>query len=175
MSMSFGWTAWDDRNQQLATCAAPVYGAKPSSFCAEAYVMLSGIRFVHHLEKFMGTKFTWQIEYYADNEGLISCDNSQLSYKWDYPSNTLESDWDVVNQIAPTLKTSEGRYSVEHIKGHQDNKCAYEELDGKSQQNVDAATLAGSFLSENPQFHPLVPHIASNPIELNIKGITINS
>eukprot|EP00957_Ditylum_brightwellii_P049965 3787533-Ditylum_brightwellii.AAC.1 len=105
------------------------------------------------------------IQSYADSVGdkitklIIVSDEA-------YSMLSAISVWDVVSQIVLMLKTSEGRYSVEHIKGHQDNKCDYEELDWKSQQNVVADAFASSFLSGNPQFCPLVPCIASNPVQL---------
>eukprot|EP00957_Ditylum_brightwellii_P083710 6362708-Ditylum_brightwellii.AAC.1 len=52
LSMSFGWSIQDDNNMILAECAGPAFGSHQSSFCAEAYGMLSGVQFIYHISIF---------------------------------------------------------------------------------------------------------------------------
>eukprot|EP00957_Ditylum_brightwellii_P050718 3845829-Ditylum_brightwellii.AAC.1 len=72
------------------------------------------------------------MEYHADNK--------------DYPSKTIESNWDLVKQIVDTIQQLPSESQVPHIKGHQDDNCSYDNLAWAIQQNVDADDLAGSFL-----------------------------
>eukprot|EP00957_Ditylum_brightwellii_P173095 13177844-Ditylum_brightwellii.AAC.1 len=91
----------------------------------------------------------WSIERYVDNEGLIKCVDTQLTYPHDYPSNTLECDWDLVKHIATTMQQFHHLPTVSHIKGHKDDKNVYEDIDWKSQQNADADWLAGQYIKLN--------------------------
>eukprot|EP00957_Ditylum_brightwellii_P209353 15361312-Ditylum_brightwellii.AAC.1 len=123
-SMLFGWSLRDDHNGILAECAGPAY-----------------LPFMQ--------RHKWIIEGYADNEGLIKRVKQQVTYNYNYPSNTLDSDWDLLKQIATTMQTMEPIPKVSHVKGHQDDITPYNELDWASQQNVDTDKLAGNFLDQH--------------------------
>jgi hypothetical protein len=51
-NMTFGWTMSLPNGQRIASCAGPAPGSKDSSFQAEAYGMLSMVRFLFHLFSF---------------------------------------------------------------------------------------------------------------------------
>eukprot|EP00957_Ditylum_brightwellii_P182972 13936648-Ditylum_brightwellii.AAC.2 len=70
-SMAFGWSIQDDNNTILAECAGPGVGSCQSSFCAEAYGILSGVQFIYHVSAFTNSSINWIIEGSADNAGLI--------------------------------------------------------------------------------------------------------
>eukprot|EP00957_Ditylum_brightwellii_P014045 1059122-Ditylum_brightwellii.AAC.1 len=70
-SITFGWSIQDDNNMILTECAGPAFGFHQSSFCAEAYGMLSGVRFIYHVSTFTNSPINWIIEGSADNAGLI--------------------------------------------------------------------------------------------------------
>eukprot|EP00957_Ditylum_brightwellii_P149797 11408035-Ditylum_brightwellii.AAC.1 len=83
------------------------------------------------------TPVDWIVEYHADSKGLIKRVNLQLAYDKDYPLNTLESDWDLVKQIAD---------SIQHLP--------------------DADGLVGSFLARYNVHQLYIPHVSANPAQL---------
>eukprot|EP00957_Ditylum_brightwellii_P136778 10429359-Ditylum_brightwellii.AAC.1 len=56
-----------------------------------------------------------------------------------------------------------------HVKGHQDNVTLYDELDSRSQQNVDADQLAGVFLENNGEARVWVPRVEVNTAQHTIQ------
>eukprot|EP00957_Ditylum_brightwellii_P133790 10201298-Ditylum_brightwellii.AAC.2 len=64
---SVGWAIRDYNNKERAECAGPAFSFKPSSFCAEAYGVLLGVRFLYHLMCFAQKHMDWTVESYADN------------------------------------------------------------------------------------------------------------
>eukprot|EP00957_Ditylum_brightwellii_P008590 651405-Ditylum_brightwellii.AAC.1 len=113
---------------------------------AETYGVLSGVQFIYHVSAFINSSINWIIEGSADNAGLIKQVNQQLTYSHDHPSNTLDSEWDLIKQIAVTILTMKRQPKISHVKGHQDNDTLYHELDSFIQQNVDADQLADKSL-----------------------------
>eukprot|EP00957_Ditylum_brightwellii_P206595 15349140-Ditylum_brightwellii.AAC.1 len=69
-SMAFGWLIQDDNNRILPECASPAFGSHKSSFCAEAYKMLSGVWFIYHVSTFTNSLINWITEGSADNAGF---------------------------------------------------------------------------------------------------------
>eukprot|EP00957_Ditylum_brightwellii_P163888 12477096-Ditylum_brightwellii.AAC.1 len=117
----------------------------------------------------------WMVEFYADNNRVIQRINTQLSYPYDYPSNTLEYNWDLIKEIIVTVKPFPCLLTFAHIKGHQDDTKKYKGLDQKSQQNVDADTLAGAYNVAHDQQRIYVPSVHANPAQLQVQGKTITS
>jgi hypothetical protein len=66
-SMTFGWTMSLPNSQRIASCAGPAPGLKDSSFQAEAYGMLSMVRFLLHLFSFCDAHQTWQTQLSTGN------------------------------------------------------------------------------------------------------------
>eukprot|EP00957_Ditylum_brightwellii_P015515 1168444-Ditylum_brightwellii.AAC.1 len=97
-----------------------------------------------------------------------------MAYTEDYPSNAMESDWNLVRQISETLKLLP-LVSVAHIKGHQDNNIEYDDLEWKSHQNVDVDFLAGQFIDEHLMYRYLVHWAVTNLAQVHIKDITNNT
>jgi hypothetical protein len=183
---SFGWSVSLPNGRRLATCSGPVYGAKPSSYRAEGYGMLSLLRFFIRLFEYCDTPH--------DTAGVIVCDNLLLINKviayqspfptaalldedWTpfdslptllsntSPSATLAPDWDVLNEIHHSLHDLNFRPTFQHIKGHQDRDTPYDNLPLLAQLNVDADTAAGHFQSQHGCHHPhvpLLPHAGAN-------------
>eukprot|EP00957_Ditylum_brightwellii_P143185 10910127-Ditylum_brightwellii.AAC.1 len=57
---------------------------------------------------------------HADNESIITRIQQQKDYLYDYPFNTLASDWDIIAQIVTVLNESKFNDDFEYLKGHQD-------------------------------------------------------
>eukprot|EP00957_Ditylum_brightwellii_P185420 14118677-Ditylum_brightwellii.AAC.1 len=168
--MTFAWSIQDDSNVTLAECAGPAFGFQQSLFCAEAYGMLSSVRFIHHLFVFTDSQVHWDIESYADNTGLIPRVCSQLTYDKEYPSNTLDSEWDLVKQITKTVKAMQCLPTFSHVKGHQDRDIPYKDLKGHSQQNIDAGRLAREYMDRYGTYLATVPCIEANKVQIKVKA-----
>jgi hypothetical protein len=67
-NMTFGWTMSLPNGQRIASCAGPAPGSKDSSFWAEAYGMLSMVRFLLHLFSFFDAHQAWQTQLSTDNQ-----------------------------------------------------------------------------------------------------------
>eukprot|EP00957_Ditylum_brightwellii_P142863 10885618-Ditylum_brightwellii.AAC.1 len=171
--MTFAWSIQDDNNVTLAECVEPAFGFQQSSFHAEAYGMLSGVCFIHHLSVFTDSQVYWNIKSFADNKGLISHICLQLTYNEDYPSNTLDSNWDLVKQINKTVESMQCLPKFSHVKGHHDKDMPYEDLDWWSQQNVDADQLAGEYMDCHGSYLAEVPLVEVNKAQLLVKDKTI--
>jgi hypothetical protein len=198
---SFGWCLSLPCGRRLAVCSGPVSGTRISSYHAEAYGMLSLLRF---LLRFLLRLFEYSNMPFPTH-GIIVCDNLSLvdkvlNYQSPYPtsnlldaewtpfdsptgqigtkspSNTLTPDWDVLNEIRHTLKALPFHPTIQHIKGHQDNKTPYAYLPLPAQLNVDADEAAGDFQDQHGCARPqvlLFPH-AGAQLQLNQGTITYN-
>ena len=92
-----------------------------------------------------------------------------------YQSATMDADWDVLQAIITILRGFETPPAIEHVRGHQDDKTAYQDLDLPAQLNVDADELAGGY-KYNPDQNPkYVPLIAGSVVALHTKNGTIVS
>eukprot|EP00957_Ditylum_brightwellii_P151426 11532025-Ditylum_brightwellii.AAC.1 len=80
-----------------------------------------------------------------DNKGVVTRANNQIEYKYDFPYNTLEPDWDVIVQSAKYLQGIGFKLKIEHVKSHQDDKDDFEKLNLPAQLNVRADELATTY------------------------------
>jgi hypothetical protein len=100
---SFGWSVSLPNGKHLATCSGPVYAAKPSSYRAEGYQMLSLLHFFTRLFEYCSTQH--------DTFGVIICDNLSLinkviAYQYPFPTAALlDDDWTPFDSL-PTLLSS---------------------------------------------------------------------
>ena len=123
--LSFGWVFGTDQGQIFTEHAGLGYGT-PSSHRAEAWAMLSGTLFLHHLYKYLNIPthnppFNKEVIFFSDNSGLISRMQQRHQYRVSYPNSTLTQDWDLIEQIyslAFTLPHTKVSYSW--VRGHQD-------------------------------------------------------
>eukprot|EP00957_Ditylum_brightwellii_P109540 8354198-Ditylum_brightwellii.AAC.1 len=98
----------------FATHQGPEFGHM-SSFQAEGYGLLSDTSFLYHLQS--STQFTpaCNICTYIDNKGVVTRTNNQIEYDYDYPYNTLESDWEIIAQLAKYLQMLGSKLKIEHV------------------------------------------------------------
>eukprot|EP00957_Ditylum_brightwellii_P040471 3063038-Ditylum_brightwellii.AAC.1 len=85
------------------------------------------------------------IRIYIDNKGVVTWVDNQIGYTFNYPYNTLESDWAAIAQSAEYLQSLGLKLTIEHIKTHQNDKCDFKELDLPAQLNIRADNLATSY------------------------------
>jgi hypothetical protein len=111
----------------------------------------------------------------TDNLGLITRVEQSLPFDEPFPNITLKADWDVTHEIVETLKAMTITPSFEHIKGHQDDHTAYDDLSLEAQLNVDADEEAGRYQQTFPAHRPNIPRLPHNLAQLRIKDQTISS
>eukprot|EP00957_Ditylum_brightwellii_P209570 15362295-Ditylum_brightwellii.AAC.1 len=99
---------------------------------------------------------------HIDNKGIVKKINNQLTYTHDYPFNTLEPDWDMVVQVADTLKQYIDRPTITHVKSHQDDNTPLKELSLLARLNVVADYLALTYSIQHGVSCLEVPRMAIN-------------
>ena len=160
---------------RLAPCSGPAFGPTGSSFHAKGYGFLSVTRFLVRLCEFCLEAPTWTIQMMTDNQGLLTRIEASLGYPDPFPTLTLASDWDVTHKITCGLRSLSTTPILKHVKGHQDSKMAYTQLPLDAQLNVDADMEAGFYQCTYPGQRPVIPRLASNPVQLHIGRRVISS
>jgi hypothetical protein len=111
--------------------------------------------------------------FHSYNAELIRRFRAHLQYKEPFPNETLQSEYDVTEQIYRTQATHNIKATFYWVKGHQDKNKTYEELPLEAQLNINADELAGEYQDEYGKFRPLVHLLPSCPAMLAIRGISI--
>ena len=111
----------------------------------------------------------------TDNLGLLTRIEQSIQYPDPYPNYTLKADWDVTHKIISTLQAMSIHVMFEHVKGHQDDHQAYEDLPLEAQLNVDADAEAGQYQYLFPAQRPLIPRLPHNRVQLRISQKVISS
>jgi hypothetical protein len=115
----------------------------------------------------------WAVRFTTDNKGLlIRIDQSRQCDK-SYANATLAPDWDIVEAIVSTLQLLPVTPSFSHVKGHQDDHIAYEDLPLDAQLNIEAEALAGKFQTKFPSDHLQAPLLPSTGVNLMIDKSTV--
>ncbi len=175
---SFGWILCTKHRDKLAICNGPSLGARPNSYRAEGYGLLSCTRFFHHLR----THFKLEVQ-----ECIIYCDNKAMVNRAGdipkhidhlYPNSTMDSEWDLLIEIWRTNVTIEAklRPKFSWVKGHQDKDKPYEELPFNAQLNCDADALANAFIQQNPDMDYSKAHmLPTSGIQLHLPLGTVSN
>jgi hypothetical protein len=132
--IAFGWTIRDGEDIDVARSRSPGWG-KATSHRAEAYGFLSVILFIERITTFCHWHKLLSFHFFSDNNGLISRAKQRISYgDILYPNETLRPDWDVVEQITSFIHHSIHHFTIDHVKGHQDDDRT---LQRRQQHNND--------------------------------------
>jgi len=183
---SFAWVISDGEGEILAQCHGPVFGAKISSYRAEAYGILSILRYLLQLSRIRRSTTTetntiLSHPLVCDNKAVVHRINELKQWKRIYPNVTMESEWDVLAEIKATLEalTPPSQPTFDHIKGHQDRTCPMEELTLQARLNCRADKLAERHFQQFPMMDqsmvPLLPtagcqlHLAQGTTTHDIK------
>jgi hypothetical protein len=118
-TMSFGWKLVSSDETTLAVNRGPAWGP-PGSFRAEAYGMLSAVLCVQHIMLYCNATDSFTMKLVTDNKGLLICCQQRMQYPDSFPTATLASDWDVVEQIVSLLRQTSINPFFGHVLGHQD-------------------------------------------------------
>jgi hypothetical protein len=173
--IAFGWTIRNHAGLEVACSHGPGWG-QGSSHRAEGYGFLSVVLFITRITEFCMWQQPLSFQFFSDNNGLLSRVKQRVSYgDILYPNETLRPDWDIVEQIASFIQSSIHTITIDHVKGHQDDDKAYEELSPEAQMNVDADELAGEYIHEHFSPRPQAPMLPTTRCQLILRGTTVTS
>jgi hypothetical protein len=86
----------------------------------------------------------------CDNQGLLTCSEKAVGWKYMTPNVTLRSEWDLESVIIDMYKQLDIPFMFLHVKSHQDDDGPVESLSLKAQLNVQADELATKALHDAP-------------------------
>ena len=174
---AFGWIISLSDGTRLVRCSGPVYGAKPSSYRAECYGMLSLVRFLQLLSEYCGINDLKICNLSSDNLSMLNNINGYTYADLESPNSTLIADWDVLSELFHCLYISTPNFqpTFTHVKGHQDRDKAYDELSLVAQLNVDADEAADIFQNQHGAERPFVPCFSHNRAQLHLPTGTVTT
>ena len=112
----------------------------------------------------------------CDNSSFVNTVNKIADrQRKQFPNETLEPDWDVINEIVSLIKNS--KQTIEWIRGHQDGKMPKERLSLPAQLNCEADELANT-AQEASKLEPLQRRMVrspNNPIQVHVNNVTVTS
>jgi len=193
---AFGWILHLPSGKKVA-CSGPAYGYRITSYRAEAYGVLSYLRFLYRFQLY------WHVPMFP--VGTILCDNHSLvdrlttflrqmppvSPETDFadtsnsvseitqqqPMNenisVLTSEWDILATIEDTIKLlahQNSKVQFEWISSHQDDDTNYDNLSPKAKLNVDADNIATQFQeANNNEERSMAPMLPKAGVQLHIR------
>jgi hypothetical protein len=172
---AFGWILRLPSGKSV-TCSGPAFGHRITSYRAEAYGILSYLRFLYRFQQY------WQVPVFP--ACTILCDNQALVNRLTtFQSPTIPSsldpeftadqdplflvmqrqptsdnisvlapEWDILSTIQDTillLRHQNAKVQFEFIPSHQDDATSYDDLPAKAKLNVDADHIATQFQRDN--------------------------
>ena len=184
---AFGWTMSTDQGERIARCMGPARGVHIDSYRAEAYGMLSVLRFLKRLTEFIGQGDAWHGIIATDSQSLLDTimDGKYKQETNDEPQScavkplryldVMAPDWDITSSIVTTAQSMPG-LEMQYIRGHQDRTHSYEQLSLLAQLNVDADEMATQYQRHhgNPRPHVLLTDTAGVGLSTSDGSITKN-
>ena len=175
---SHGWVlASTTTKQDLVQNQGPAPTSKASPFRAEAYGKLSGLRFIVNFSSYHAITIPTNFDMGLDCQGVIKRIYQYKSYKTYYPNETLNSDWDVCQEIVTSLQQLPQAQTCK-VKGHQDKKKKKDEepLTHKEELNIKAHQLATSYHSlSQATSTTIVPRLPGNKCQLHTPKGTVTT
>ncbi|KAL7574197.1 hypothetical protein ACA910_014872 [Epithemia clementina (nom. ined.)] len=174
---SFGWVCAFSDGRRVATNCGSAPGSRTSSFRAEAYGILSALRFLLRVFEFTGHPLPRVIHLYSDSRSVLQRLETVRSWSFYYPNFTLLPEWDVLQAIATTLRSFGTRLTLHYIKAHQDRTSSLSSLPLPAQLNSAADGLASSYpdMYGSVVGHTRVPLIGGAMAVLHSSAGTITS
>ena len=163
---AFGWALNTGDGFQVATGMGPARGPRPSSYRAEAYGLLSILRFFIRLAEFTGMVEPWDGVLATDSQCVLrTLGGGDKKFKeTDEPVridgnkvvlDVLCPEWDILIEIQEALDLLP-RLLLKFIKGHQDDTTPYSQLPLLARLNADADAQAGQFQDLHGNDRPVV-------------------
>ena len=166
---SFGWVLSTKSGDRLAVCSGPVCGHRPTPFRAEAFGVLSALRFIRKTLQFGSAVIARSYSHLTDCQSLLDRIASASLVDHHFANDTLDPDWDVFNEVVVNGQALAHPPMYQCVKAHQDRKQSYWKLSLKAQLNCDADGYASQHiklmthalpaaLPFDPTVAPLLPH-----------------
>jgi hypothetical protein len=143
------WDASGYRRGRIATIPC-------SSYRAEAYGMLSLLRFLYHVSKNITTPTLSAMQISTDSKSLIQKVTQYHQFDHYYSNTTLEPDWDVLQIICTTNKSLPFKLKLIHVKGHQDCQSNHS-LSIEAKLNIISDSIATKMHAIPPSQYILFP------------------
>ncbi|KAI2502879.1 hypothetical protein MHU86_11548 [Fragilaria crotonensis] len=163
---AFGWTLSTDMGERTAEGMGPAPGATPNSYRSEAYGMLAMLCFLKRLAEFTYQHEPWQGTLATDSLSLVDTVlgikrrrtlveevMSEQDEPVQLPLDPLSPEWDLIVNIRRLFSEMPG-LTLEHVRGHQDQRTNYQRLSLMAQLNVDADAMATTFQREFGAIRP---------------------
>ena len=185
---AFGWSMRNARGETVATGMGPAHGGgKITSYRAEAYGMLSILRFLIRMAEFAEMHWQWTGVIATDSQSVLDTlfghDEARLDRDRDEPVNLSGSkvvldcvspDWDVLIEIQDSLEKLPS-ISLSYVKGHQDRTRSYQSLDVMGQLNVDADRKASDYQDAHGAERPIVLMMPRTKVQMVSAQGTVTS
>jgi hypothetical protein len=153
----------------------PVTGPDPRSYRVEAHAMAAivlSLVILHKVAPYHDGHYS-AIELYSDNQGLVDSIAKMMSWESMYPSNALESEWDILSVILEYLPQLPFPPLVKHVQGHQDKEAPVSTLPLPAQLNCEADALATAALLAIDAPIPLSPVFPSAMCQPEVADATV--
>jgi ribonuclease HI len=163
---AFGLVLSSSTGERLAYGMGPASGQKPTSYRAEAYGLLSLMRFLIRVKEYSAMHEDWSGTIGTDSQSVLETlhgghmDSQVVDTPVDLSRGRvvlepLCPDWDVLIEIQDAM-THLSQVQLAYVKGHQDWDQSYERLNLMGQLNVDADHKASAFQDTHGSARPLV-------------------
>ena len=177
---TFGWSLSLSNGKRLAKNKGPAPGHRTTSFRAEAYGLLSLLRFLFHAFAYTGNTLPDKLTLHTDSESVLKKLLEMATWPYYYPNTTIASDWDVLQAVITAKKQYPPTMKLVYVRGHQDKKIPFRDLSLPAQLNVEADALAGVYVYRKGTDRTRVPIIVGNALQLHIwkellRAIAVNS
>jgi hypothetical protein len=160
--------------QRLAQGSGSVFGFDPRSYRAEGHGAKASHLFLIHCFLYCEQPIpSGQFTFYCDNQGLLKKLMYLRSYKKAVYATCLHSEWDIISSVHRLQSRFESPPELLHVKGHQNDDSAVDDLDLSALLNIEADKLATQELQEYSSVKYIVPFDPSSEIQLNIQGRTV--
>jgi hypothetical protein len=171
-SASFGWILSSSQGEHLASNMGPVRGRTVHSYRAEAYGVLSLLRFLIHIGRYTQMHDPWTGTLATDGQSMLDTLEGKENAKrrragepvdLDYNKvvlDVLSAEWDVLNEIQHSLRILP-KVKLEYVRGHQDRLESYDALPITARLNIEADRIASQYHQDhrgNRPISPLFPH-----------------
>ena len=161
---SFGWVLSSSRGDRIIHGTGPARGRAVYSYRAEAYGLLSLMRFLIQYREYTKATAAWSGILATDAQSVLDTlhgadrDPQEKEAPIDLDAGRVVLDvlcpeWDVLIEIQAASKLLPN-LKLQYVKGHQDRDKRYHQLNLLGQLNVDADAVAGNFITEHGSSRP---------------------
>jgi hypothetical protein len=172
---SFGWLLSSPDGTVILGCSGPAYGKQMKSYRAKGYGVLSLLRFIYHLHSFCHQALPAALRLFCDSKSLLDKNHTYLQHPQYFQNTSLQSDWDVVQQISSTIRLFPHHPYLVHVKAHQDDAITFNGLEVESQLDLRADTLAKAYNATSLHKASIAPRLPCKRAQLHCQGQTVTS